>query len=421
MTSKSKSVDRLSSLHEEILSRILSLIPTKSAVQTSILSKRWRHTWTLVHNLEFDYIHSSPELDRFIKYVDHVLHLCKTPQIKNFRLNSNENIPVSTMSKWITEALRLNVSELESLHGKDSHKVKITFYYPVSHSLDLQSSVNLPCVKILEIVIILNGPSDNVFKIIGGCPVLENLSLRVSSWNNKEDYYFKIPTLKRLELSISDSTTIIKNIVLNVPKLEYLFVDGILYSHVVIEDMSSLVEAKSSCEARYDHLGIEFLKGLSKAKILSLTFPFGITLEDLHDIPKFSNLKQLELNGSVGWGYELIPQILNCCSKLEHLCIEKPRGVCWKKPAYVPTCMLMNLKTMKYTETRACDSNIEFLHFMLGNSKVLKVVTIMSDNMFSQLSEEWMREQLSMVPWASKDCQIHFVRSQIYPATSLIS
>ncbi|KAJ0448979.1 hypothetical protein HanRHA438_Chr17g0832841 [Helianthus annuus] len=30
-------------------------MPTKYAVQTSILSKRWRYTWTFVTNLDFDY------------------------------------------------------------------------------------------------------------------------------------------------------------------------------------------------------------------------------------------------------------------------------------------------------------------------------------------------------------------------------
>lgn len=98
---------------------------------------------------------------------------------------------------------------------------------------------------------------------------------------------------------------------------------------------------------------------------------------------------------------------------------QKPRGGRWN--ASEPTCMLMNLKTIKYTETRGYDLNIEFLKYMLGNLKVLKGLTITCDTMFSEKEEECMRAKLSMFPRASKDCQVHFARSRIYPTASLFS
>ncbi|KAF5757130.1 putative F-box domain, leucine-rich repeat domain superfamily, F-box-like domain superfamily [Helianthus annuus] len=47
--------DLLSMLPEEIVSHILSLMPTKYAVRTSVLSKKWRYVWMSVTNLEFAY------------------------------------------------------------------------------------------------------------------------------------------------------------------------------------------------------------------------------------------------------------------------------------------------------------------------------------------------------------------------------
>ncbi|KAG5554260.1 hypothetical protein RHGRI_011953 [Rhododendron griersonianum] len=46
--------DRISNLPGNLISRILSSLPTKSAVATSVLSTRWKQFWTLVTSLEFD-------------------------------------------------------------------------------------------------------------------------------------------------------------------------------------------------------------------------------------------------------------------------------------------------------------------------------------------------------------------------------
>ncbi|KAK9074332.1 hypothetical protein SSX86_006930 [Deinandra increscens subsp. villosa] len=101
--------DRLSRLPENITSQILSLMPTKFAMQTCILSKRWRYSWMLVENLDFDDDDHVPSiLDNLINIVDRVLEFRKSSQVKLFRLHiTNTAVPKSCVSKWIDKAVNL--------------------------------------------------------------------------------------------------------------------------------------------------------------------------------------------------------------------------------------------------------------------------------------------------------------------------
>ncbi|MFS8023562.1 putative leucine-rich repeat domain superfamily [Helianthus anomalus] len=176
-------------------------MPTKFAVRTSILSWRWRYSWMSVTNLDFD----DGDLNCFTKFVE----LQKSPQVKVFRMCFSEMwVKKSNVSKWIDVAVRLNVSELDVQSIVLQVPVSLftcrTLTIPVIGMLiwECSSPVNLPCLKTLDIYVIAN-PFVNAFKLLPGCPVLENLYLYLclTCKGEKEEYIFNIPTLKRLELT----------------------------------------------------------------------------------------------------------------------------------------------------------------------------------------------------------------------------
>ncbi|KAL5731113.1 hypothetical protein ACHQM5_003872 [Ranunculus cassubicifolius] len=70
------SCDRVSNLPEDVLHCILSFLPTKYAVSTSVLSTRWKYLWTSIHNLEFcDELPKFSKLSKlFPDFVDRVGH-----------------------------------------------------------------------------------------------------------------------------------------------------------------------------------------------------------------------------------------------------------------------------------------------------------------------------------------------------------
>ncbi|PWA79548.1 F-box domain, Leucine-rich repeat domain, L domain-like protein [Artemisia annua] len=259
-------MDTLSNLPEDVLSNILSLMPTKYAVRTSILSKRWRYNWTLVTNIDIDCCNPFHGVENCCSFVDHVLKNCKTSEIRLFRLRFGGLwVQRSRMTKWIDEAVRLKVRELEVISGLPELPISfftcktITKLHIENHScskiMEWQTPFNLPSLKTLN-MFVYRSPSLNAFKLIRGCPILESLSLAVS-WQTW------------------------------------------------------------------------FLRLEQKAK------------------PE---------------NYEE--------SEESH----------WIDPKSVPTCMLMNLKTMKFEKCMARKDDIQFLEYMLRNAKVLKTLTIMCES-----------------------------------------
>ncbi|PWA53481.1 FBD-like protein [Artemisia annua] len=438
-------VDRLSSLPQDVLSDILSLMPTKFAVRTSLLSKRWRYTWTLVHSFDFktteDYncsSYSRPE------YVDWVLDHCKTSQVKIFRVLLDYGIPNSYCLQLISKVISLNVHELDIKHTnsislplslltcKTLTKLKLVssgFWIP-GPPFFWPSFVNLPNLKTLDVVLygIYLG---NALKLIHGCPVLENLYVEMGSWNG--DDYSMVQTLKpltlkvdhinlkRLTLKVHDtySKLIANSIVLTLPNLEYFLFYGSMCIPFIIEEMSSLIEAKASCEVYHGDRLVQLLKGISQAKSISLITKHSLGGDDHWDLPKlFPNLKQLELEGYVGHKWNLIPQFLERSPNLEHLSIEKAYSYYWNKVKPIPACM-RKLKTVKYTN--GCYyHDLHFLKFILSHSRVLKTLTVDCCTKFYKPEEEDLelfRGKLTKLRKASRKCEIRFVG--IWPADTL--
>ncbi|GJU49497.1 ARID DNA-binding domain-containing protein [Tanacetum coccineum] len=206
-------------------------------------------------------------------------------------------------------------------------------------------------------------------------------------------------------LDFDDILPIVNKVVLNVSNLEYLFEDGDSCPFLVMENLASLVEAKVFGEIRYIHLLGDFLEGISGVKSLYLSFKYPYWRDSpVVNLPKFPNLKYLKLNGDGGAAWNLIHKFLESSSELEHLSIEKS----------VPTCMLMNLKTMEYDLIKARKCNIDFLKFMLGNSKVLKKLTITCRARKSLKGNERFCARLSGLPKASS-CPRHIDSSDTPP------
>ncbi|KAL4586524.1 hypothetical protein LXL04_011160 [Taraxacum kok-saghyz] len=87
MEAQSQSLDRISGLPEDTVEKILSHMPIRDAVRTSILSRKWRYSWTNMPRLVFDneLIDALSDLEeeidkyKFVRVIFHIMLLHKGP------------------------------------------------------------------------------------------------------------------------------------------------------------------------------------------------------------------------------------------------------------------------------------------------------------------------------------------------------
>ncbi|KAJ4896223.1 F-box family protein [Raphanus sativus] len=163
--------DAISWLPDEVLGKILSLLPTKQAASTSVLAKKWRHVFRLVHTLDFDdSVLLQPEegkeewpviRESFRNFVDRTLALQSGFPINNFSLkfHIHESREMAYVSAWICNALERGVLEM---------------------SLSLKSD-------------------DLCGVLLRGCPVLEELYVRHENCEGTP-YCICSPNIKKLSL-----------------------------------------------------------------------------------------------------------------------------------------------------------------------------------------------------------------------------
>lgn len=80
-------MDKISGLPDDLLVKILSFLPTKIAVSTSILSKQWQFLWMLLPKLEYSTrYYSESECKKLRCFLDRNLPLHRAPVLESFRL-----------------------------------------------------------------------------------------------------------------------------------------------------------------------------------------------------------------------------------------------------------------------------------------------------------------------------------------------
>ncbi|KAG2244762.1 hypothetical protein Bca52824_093374 [Brassica carinata] len=235
-------VDSISGLPDVILQHILTFVPTKYAIRTSLLSKRWRHVWCDTPSLSFS---SCSTLKA--SWIDQTLTRYTSPKIMHFLLDITENHGVPRIKRWIEFAISRHVENLFLSLSLHKYRFPDFFYFNNSSLKQLtlkyckifpECSVSWTSLKNLSLIR-CSVSDKSMAKILSGCPVLESLTL---SHCYKLSYLSLRRSLRLRTLVVERSSSVTGPKHIDAPHIHYLY---LRYSDQFynLVDVSSLTEA----------------------------------------------------------------------------------------------------------------------------------------------------------------------------------
>ncbi|KAL6565550.1 hypothetical protein OROHE_004605 [Orobanche hederae] len=388
--------DRISSLPDCLLDEILSSLPTKNAVATSVLSRRWRRAFTWLTRLEFDDSpishcvgcpHLIDSFTSFKMFVDNVLQAC---HVLRLDMNLDLEVPSST-------------------------------------------NLCLPNLKEFHLTVVHFPDDDSVTRLVSSCTSLEYLALK-GSFKPVVPVCIYAPSLRRLAIQILPSCDRPRcKVVLDVPNLEYLAYDDTFALCYSIGDLNSLVEAQVDTDFTYtdEKQIVNILSLASPLSNVRRLFLMQGCIEALdsyeleYKLPIFRNLNHLQLgcSGYYEWN-KILLELLNCAPFLETLAF--PEGIAyefdeeeevymrvaekecqsWSKTQVIPSCLGFHLKRISIKGYAQTHWELEMVKYFLRNTLVLEELMIVCDTSVPLADRILLDSTLQKLPRGSMTCSI---------------
>ncbi|XP_051122385.1 F-box/FBD/LRR-repeat protein At1g13570 [Andrographis paniculata] len=380
--------DLLSELPQSILETILTKLPIRDAVRTSILSSRWRYKWASLTHLVFDdrsttqYNDRALVQDRIVNFITRFLFLHDGP-IHKFFLTSSYLETSPDIDQWMLFISRKDVKELvlELGEGEWFRAPSSIFSCKNLTRLELvRCELNPPVhfkgflfLKYLNLQQVLIPPEDIEY-LISSCPLLESLTL---SYFDSLELTVSAPNLKFLILEGEFKDLCL----INTPLLVAISV-----AMYMTDDIAEHFEQSSSCN--FD----KFLGGVPKLERLIghiyFTKYLSIGNSERHNRITYHNLKFVELYqvSFDDWKEVLVVlQLIVNSPNLEVLqisgssnpsaAVESPDFAMWEEKISCGN-KLNSLRTVKLSEVCGVPLEMKFIKFLLEHSHSLEEMSI---------------------------------------------
>ena len=195
--------DLISSIPDDILLYILSSLPTKQVVATSVLSKRWNPLWRSVPSFDFSICYENREeaCDHFHSVYSFLRSRDRDQPLLRFRLNYfincfNPTVHYSYRAIRDTESMiKTRIEDAVSWNTRVQHldlcldlyivMPSVVFTFKTLVFLKLANItvenipfVDFPMLKILHLNRVLFSEGIDISQLLSGCPNLEDLEVK---------------------------------------------------------------------------------------------------------------------------------------------------------------------------------------------------------------------------------------------------
>ncbi|XP_050369309.1 F-box/LRR-repeat protein At3g26922-like [Argentina anserina] len=429
----------LRDLPVDVILKILSFLPTKDAIRTTILSTSWESMWTILPSLTF-IEWKFEKRDLFMNAVERALMLRGRADIKEFTLSCEVVGDAIRVNTWIYAVVQRNVEVLSLVLPK--------FIGPISLPRSLFTSTKLK-VLLLNLRCIFRVPSTICFtslrrltlssvvfsdynsaqKLFSGCPVLEEIFLYRCNWENINLVIISAPKLLRFTIDEGDLTYVrgsngchimIAGVTLAYFSYmgqfldEYLFYNSSAHEAVIFPKSTKRVRQLSERLCK-------LLVGLPSMKHLTISHTSfemiqSKTSELLGHMRSFTNLTTLVFGHVVvDLGCKGLSTFLQKCPCLKYLVFcegivlysddAKDDGML--EP--LPPCFLSSLEEIDVLEFCGLEDELRAIKVLLKCARVVKKVNINWRSGMSYLELELMKDlskRLLNFPKGSKKCQV---------------
>ncbi|CAL9243454.1 unnamed protein product [Arabidopsis halleri] len=425
-SSQGSEEDMISQLPDHLICQILSHLPTKDAVRTSILSTRWRNLWQLVPVLDLQ----SREIrlfNEFVSFVGRFFDIHKDSCIQKLCLYISDQAGKSYLTSWIDLVTRRRIQHLDISHSFSSPEfgdISLN-QYTCDTLVHLRLSrltmvnvefVSLPCLKILHLAFVKYTNETTLDKLISCSPVLEDLTIVKYAEDNAKVLQVRSQTLKRVDIHRWFDPH--NGLVIDTPLLQCLRIrthsikniEFINLGFTTKVDIDAYLLDPNDLSNR--SIMRDFFTSISRVKSLVISYA---TIKDifrymeLEPLHQFCYLSELSAICSI-CNLEMLLNLLKRCPKLESLSL-KLFNYDIKKKAEVmsstvpPWCLVSSLKFVKLeSQLFGCGTELKVARYFLENSTILEKLTLRND--YCEENVNHIRQTLHAIPRCSSTCEV---------------
>ncbi|KAK2405582.1 F-box/FBD/LRR-repeat protein [Trifolium repens] len=396
----SEDEDMISNLPEFIIGHILTLLDTKNAIETSVLSWRWRYMWTFITKLSFNDNELPISFPRertktwFVSYVSRVLLHLNSASIEEFSLQINEKYDSYLINQWISAVSNKRVKRIHV----SSFKACDLFFCPLFKcqsleellldmtggcSIKIPTFVSLSSLTVLHLVgITFTCYSSNTSKELTlNFPVLREYKAWGCAWLDVKSLTLEAPLLEEVSLSYNESHAEIKLCASHLTEFYYhsdrTAETIVLDAHIASTNIVLSYFRDTNVQETWIFV-CKLLTVNAKCSKLCLEVNWRYLAREEHylaGIPEFGLLRDLELYYVTG---EVLLRLLLKSPCLETLVCYRLLDFDEEEPvnfATVPDCFLSTLKVVKFENISGNKCELSFAKFVMENAQVLEKIS----------------------------------------------